>query len=194
MSSLTLERVAYTDQPRVIATLVSAFIADPVERWLYPEPLTYLTQFPAFVAAFAGEAFENETVWSADEFAAVAIWLPPGAEVHGDAILATLSESVSAEKHADTFSVLEQMDAAHPKDPHWYLPWLGVDCVSQGAGLGADLLRQCLVRVDSDHCPAFLETPNPRTVPFYERHGFRVARVSQAGACPPVTSMQRPAQ
>ena len=27
-----------------------------------------------------------------------------------------------------------------------------------------------------------------------ERHGFRVTSISQAGACPPVTSMLRPAQ
>jgi ribosomal protein S18 acetylase RimI-like enzyme len=98
------------------------------------------------------------------------------------------------EKHADTFSVLEQMDAAHPKDLHWYLPWLGVDCAHQGNGLGSELLEQCLVRVDADHVPAFLETPNARTVPFYERHGFRVTSVSQAGACRPVTSMLRAAQ
>lgn len=194
MSSLTIEPVAKADQPRVIATLVSAFIADPVERWLYPRPFAYMTGFPAFVGAFGGEAFKKETVWSLDGFAAVAMWLPPGAEADGDAIVAALSESVSAERHADAFAVLEQMDAAHPKAPHWYLPWLGVDCACQGAGLGAQLLRQCLVRVDADRSPAFLETPNPRTVPFYERHGFRVARVSQAGACPPVTSMLRPAQ
>jgi ribosomal protein S18 acetylase RimI-like enzyme len=194
VSPLTIEPVAGADQRRVIATLVSAFIADPVERWLYPEPLAYLTDFPAFVAAFGGEAFERETVWSLDDCAAVAIWLPPGVEADGDAIVGVLSESVSTDKHADTFSVLEQMDAAHPKDPHWYLPWLGVDRARQAAGLGADLLRQCLVRVDADHSSAFLETPNPRTVPFYERHEFQVTSVAQAGACPPVTSMLRTAR
>jgi ribosomal protein S18 acetylase RimI-like enzyme len=194
VSWVTIKPVAKTDQPRVIATLVSAFVADPVERWLYPEPFAYLTQFPAFVAAFSGKAFENETVWSLDEFAAVAMWLPPGAAVDADAIVTALIEAVSEDEHADTFSVLEQMDAAHPKDPHWYLPWLGVDCARQGAGVGSDLLRQCLVRIDADHTPAFLETPNPRTVPFYERHGFRVTSVSQVGSCPPVTSMLRPAQ
>jgi ribosomal protein S18 acetylase RimI-like enzyme len=194
MGSLTIKPVAKTDQPRVIATLVSAFIADPVERWLYPQSFAYLTHFPAFVGAFGGAAFEKKTVWNLDDFAAVAMWLPPGAEADGDAIVAALTESVSAQKHADTFAILEQMDAAHPKVPHWYLPWLGVDCARQGAGLGSDLLQQCLVRVDADHSPAFLETPNPRTVPFYERHGFRVTRVSQAGSCPPVTSMLRPAQ
>jgi ribosomal protein S18 acetylase RimI-like enzyme len=194
MSTVTMQPVAVDDQSRVIATLVSAFIADPVERWLYPEPFAYLTNFSAFVAAFGGAAFESQTVWNVGDFAAVAMWLPPGAQADGEAIVAVLSESVSPDKHADTFAVLEQMDAAHPEDPHWYLPWLGVDCARQGAGLGADILRQCLVRVDAAHSPAFLETPNPRTVPFYERHGFRVTSVSRAGTCPPMTSMLRPAQ
>jgi GNAT superfamily N-acetyltransferase len=68
--------------------------------------------------------------------------------------------------------VLDQMDAAHPKYPHWYLPWLGVERTRQGTGLGGELLKQCLAVVDADHLPAFLETPNPRTIHFYESHGF----------------------
>lgn len=151
MSTVTIQPVATGDQARVIATSVSAFIRDPVERWLYPEAVAYLSRFPAFMTAFGGAAFESETVWTMDEFAAVAIWLPPGAEADGDAIVAVLSESVAPDKHGDTFAVLEQMDSAHPKEPHWYLPWLGVDQARQGAGLGADLLRQCLRRVDADH-------------------------------------------
>src|ERR1700685_1333399 len=71
--TLTIQAAARDDQPRVIATLVSAFIADPVERWLYPESSAYLTKFPAFVAAFGGAAFDNQTVWSLDEFAAGAM-------------------------------------------------------------------------------------------------------------------------
>jgi ribosomal protein S18 acetylase RimI-like enzyme len=194
VSSLTIEPVGKNEQARVLATLVSAFIADPVERWLFSEALEYLRHFPVFVAAFGGEAFEMQTVWRLSDFAAVAMWIPPGAQPDGDAIVAALSESVPPEKHGDTFMVLEQMEAAHPKDPHWYLPWLGVDGAQQGAGLGSELLKQCLTYVDADHLPAFLETPNPRTVPFYERHGFVTTSVSQAGACPPVTSMLRPAQ
>jgi GNAT superfamily N-acetyltransferase len=194
VSSLTIEPVGKNDQARVIATLVSAFIADPVERWLFSEPLDYLRHFPVFVAAFGGEAFEMQTVWRLSDFAAVAMWIPPGAEPDGDAIVAALSDSVSPDKQGDTFAVLEQMDVAHPKDPHWYLPWLGVDGAHQAAGLGSDLLKQCLAYVDADHLPAFLETPNPRTVPFYERHGFVTTNVSQAGACPPVTSMLRAPQ
>jgi ribosomal protein S18 acetylase RimI-like enzyme len=180
-----------SDQARVIATLVSAFIEDPVERWLFPEPQQYLTHFPAFVAAFGGEAFARETVWTLGEFAAAAMWIPPGAEPDGETIIAVLRGCVAPEKCDETFAVLEQMDEAHPRYPHWYLPWLGVDTGRGGAGLGSQLLRQCLEVVDADHLPAFLETPNPRTIQFYERHGFEVTSVAQAGACPPVTSMLR---
>jgi ribosomal protein S18 acetylase RimI-like enzyme len=194
MSSLALEPVGVEDREKAIATLVSAFISDPVERWLFPRAADYLTFFPAFVAAFGGGAFERETVWQAGDFTAVAMWMAPGNLPDGDAIISALQGPVSADKHADTFSVLEQMDAVHPTDPHWYLPWLGVDPAQQGAGLGSSLLQQCLHRVDADHCPAFLETPNPRTVSLYARHGFRIIGVSQAGTCPPVTSMLRPAQ
>jgi ribosomal protein S18 acetylase RimI-like enzyme len=85
------------------------------------------------------------------------------------------------------------MDELHPRDPHWYLPWLAVEPARRGRGLGSALLAECLARVDADGLPAYLETPNPRTIPLYERHGFEVTGEAVAGSCPPVTSMLRPA-
>ena len=171
--------------------MVSAFTDDPVERWLFPELAAYLTQFPRFLASFGGRAFDEQTVWCLGEFSAVALWLPPGAEPDGEAIGAVLTETVSPDKHGDTFAVLEQMDAAHPTYPHWYLPWFGVDPLLQGRGLGRQLMAQCLEIVDTDNVPAYLESPNPRNIPFYERHGFEVTGVAQAGDCPPISFMLR---
>ena len=188
----TVARVSADQRARALGTIVSAFIADPVERWLYPDPLQYLTDFPRLVTAFGGEAFTRRTVYSLADFAAVAMWISPHAQVDGEEIIAVLTQTVAHEQHDDVLAVLEQMDQAHPSEPHWYLPWLGVDCARQGGGLGGELLDHCLTFVDSEGLPAFLETPNPRTVPFYERHGFEVVGVAQAGGCPPVTSMLRP--
>jgi GNAT superfamily N-acetyltransferase len=188
---MSVSLVSESDRQGVISTLVSAFVDDPVERWLFPDPEQYSTHFPEFVAAFAGEAFGGGRVWGLGELSAVALWLPPGAQPDGDAIVAVLSRSVSAKQHADMFSVLDQMDEGHPRFPHWYLPWLGVRPAMQGTGLGGRLLTHCLTKVDGDHLPAFLETPNRRTVPFYQRHGFEVTGIAQAGACPPVTLMLR---
>jgi GNAT superfamily N-acetyltransferase len=194
MSAQPFSPVRGNDQGRALDTLVLAFSADPVERWMYPESRQYLKYFPAFLEAFGGRAFAEKTVWSLGDFSGVALWLPPGTEADGDAIVAVLTDSVAPSKHDDTFSVLGQMDEAHPRFPHWYLPWFGVDPALQGRGLGGELMQQCLQIVDEDHLPAYLETPSPRSIPFYERHGFEPTGQAQAGACPPVAFMLRVAR
>ena len=194
MSDFSFSPIPEVEQAKAYGTLASAFTDDPVERWLYPELQEYLTHFPEFLAAFGGRAFDEQTVWGLGECSAVALWLPPGAEPDGDAIGAVLTETVSSGKHGDTFAVLEQMDAAHPTYPHWYLPWFGVDSVLRGGGLGGELMEHCLEIVDRSHLPAYLETPNPRTLAFYRRHGFEETGTAQAGECPPITFMLRAAR
>jgi GNAT superfamily N-acetyltransferase len=194
MSELSFSPVGEDEQTMALATLTLAFAADPVERWLYPESERYLAYFPKFLAAFGGGAFDEQTVWKLGEFSAVALWLPPGTEPDGDAITSVLADSVAPGQHDDMFAVLSQMDQAHPTYPHWYLPWFGVDAAMQARGLGSQLMKLCLGIVDASSLPAYLETPNPRTIPFYERHGFEVTGAAQAGTCPPVTSMLRAAR
>src|SRR4051794_6476516 len=184
--------VTPTEQDRAIGTLVSAFQDDPVERWLYPEEAQYRRHFPTFIAAFGGAAFHDQTVWRLDNFDAVAFWFGPSREPDAEAVVQVLVETTSDDLHADSFSTLAQMADGHPREPHWYLPWFGVDHGLHGRGLGTHLMHKCLDIVDQSGLPAYLETPNPRTVPFYERAGFFVVSVGQAGACPPITLMQRP--
>jgi len=191
MSALPFLPVPESEQVKALATLVSAFTDDPVERWLFPETQKYLTYLPEFLAAFGGRAFDEHTVWSLGDFAAVALWLPPGTEPDGDAITTVLTESVSPEQHRDLFCVLNQMGSAHPKHAHWYLPWFGVETCQQGRGLGGQLMAHCLEIIDASHLPAYLETPNPRNISFYERHGFQATGSAQAGTCPPITFMRR---
>ena len=109
-----------------------------------------------------------------DDFAAVALWLGPGSQPDGETIVSVLMDSVAADQQDDVLAVLEQMDAMHPTSAHWYLPWLAVDPARQRDGLGGRLLDLSLRRVDRDGLPAYLETPNPQTIAFYERRGFQV--------------------
>ena len=192
--ALSFTPVSEAEQQRALDVLVTAFTADPVIRWLYPEAHAYLTHFPSFLTAFGGKAFGAETVWRLGDFSAVALWFPPHVEPDGDAVVAVITDTVAPEKHEDVLALLGQMDDVHPHFPHWYLPWFGVDGGRQGEGLGGELMRQCLVIVDGDHMPAYLESPNPRNISFYERHGFEVSAVSRGGACPPVYSMLRAAR
>ena len=177
---------------RALAMLTEAFRDDPVERWLYPDDEGFERHFPTFLEVFGGRAIEDGTAWRLGDFDAVAMWMAPGAIPDGEAIVSVLRATVSRELHADVFATLAEMDAAHPRHPHWYLPWLGVRPGLSGRGLGAELLRSGLAEVDRTGLPAYLETPNPRTVSFYERHGFVVTGVTTNRACPPITFLERP--
>ncbi|MGO9558015.1 MAG: GNAT family N-acetyltransferase [Acidimicrobiales bacterium] len=163
-------------------------------RWLYPDARQYLAHFPRFIQAFGGNAFSAQTAWILGDCSAVALWLPAGTDQDGDAIAAVVAETVAPEKLEDILLVGLQVDEAHPEFAHWYLPFFGVDGALQGKGLGGELMKHCLASVDTSHLPAYLETSNPRNIPFYERHGFEVTGRAQAGACPPVAFMLRAAQ
>ena len=69
-------------------------------------------------------------------------------------------ETVATDKHHDMFAVLGQMDAAHPRYPHWYLPWFAVDIALQGTGLGTQLMEHCY---GSSTLPASPPTSKPPT-------------------------------
>jgi len=140
MSDEPFSQVAPDQRVHAVATIVSAFTDDPVERWLYPARSDYLANFPRFVAAFAGPAFDGGTVWQLGDAAAVALWICPGAEPAGETIVSVLAETIAEELQGDAFATLEQMDAAHPEYRHWYLPWLAVAHRQQGRGLGGELL------------------------------------------------------
>jgi ribosomal protein S18 acetylase RimI-like enzyme len=88
-------------------------------------------------------------------------------------------------------SVLEQMSEAHPHEPHWHLAFIGVDPVWHGQGIGAALLRYALEKIDDKRLHAYLESSNPRNIPLYERHGFKVIREIRVGGSPPVIPMLR---
>ncbi|MEP7035459.1 MAG: GNAT family N-acetyltransferase [Actinomycetota bacterium] len=176
---------------KAFATLLSAFRADPVERWLYPGDGEYAEQFPKFLAAFGGESFTHDTVWQLDDFAGVALWFPPETKPDGDQAVGVLMTTVNPSRHADAMAALEQMDTAHPRYPHWYLPWFGVEADLQGTGRGSSLMAECLRAVDQTGLPAYLETPNPRTIPFYERCGFHTTGSTLTEQCPAITFMLR---
>src|SRR3546814_12966763 len=44
------------------------------------------------------------------------------------------------------------------------------------SGHGDALMAYALAQCDCDHAPAYLESSNPRNIPFYQRHGFEQLR------------------
>ena len=79
----------------------------------------------------------------------------------------------------------------HPEELHWYLWILGIDTSQQGRGLGVLLMEPVLARCDLDGIAAYLESSNPRNVPFYERQGFEVRSEFHPEGGPLITGMWR---
>ena len=78
------------------------------------------------------------------------------------------------------------------REPHWYLPLIGVDHIEAGPRPPArSLLRHALERVDASDGSPYLESSNPANVPLYQRHGFEVVGTIQAGDSPPMFPMVR---
>lgn len=185
---------AATDVKKTLDTLAMAFAADAIMRWMYPRADQYFASFPGFVKALAGPTFEKGTSWRLGDYAAVALWLPPGEKSDEDAIGSHVFATVVPGKLEELAAIVERMNVYHPTDAHWYLPWLGVDLIQQGRGLGSQLLKHTLAAVDKDRLPAFLETANPRNVPLYERHGFDVIGLAESKTAPTVYFMLRDAR
>ncbi len=182
------------DAERAVAVIVLAFGADPAARWSYPDPQQYLTHFPAIVHAFGGNAFARGTAHYVGGFAGAALWLPPGIRPDEAALEAVVRRSVAADLQSEVFAVFEQMARYHPREPHWFLPLIGVDPAQQGQGYGSALLQHALLQCDRDRVPAYLESSNPANIPLYERHGFKVLGTIRAGSSPPIVPMLRTAR
>lgn len=186
--------VAEADEAKAIATVALAFATDPMMRWSFPDPAKYMAVVPDFIRAFGGGAIAEGTADVAGDFAAVALWLPPGIEPDGEAMGRIIEAHMPPEKMEDGGGLVEQMNKFHPHEPHWYLPLIGTDPALQGKGFGADLMAHAIWRCDERGETAYLESSNPANVPFYERFGFKVMGEIQQGSSPRLIPMLRQAR
>lgn len=181
------------DKQQVLSTVLLAFASDPMVRWYFPDPVSYLYSIPA-IDAFGGGAINADSAYITEQMSGVALWYPPGAGPDEDRFVDYLQQTVDESILDDGFRVLEAMGEYHPEEPCWYLSVIGVDPVHQGRGLGAALMKHALKRFDEEKLPAYLESSNPRNISLYERHGFERMGEIQFGSSPVITPMFRAAK
>ncbi|WP_276482336.1 GNAT family N-acetyltransferase [Paraflavitalea pollutisoli] len=191
---MTIRTGIPSDEAQAIATMTLAFSTDPMARWSLPDAATFLAAFPLLTKAFGGSSFFGGTSFIADEYAGVAMWLPPGVGPDEESLVRILEENAPDAIKGDMPKIFEQMEKFHPTEPHWYLPLIGVDPAHQGAGVGAALMTEALKVIDRDHAIAYLESSNPRNISLYERHGFEVMGEIQSGSSPTIHPMLRKAR
>lgn len=198
MTRTTVRSVTEADAEQTIAALTLAFATDPVIRRFYPDPRDHLTHFAEMMRIQLVPAIARGSAHVADGFGAAAIWFPPAdpdtapaEDASRSQMDALIGATASRDGNDDLFAALGEVEKFHPEEPHWYLFSIGVDPHRQNEGLGSLLLEHALPSSDTDGVIAYLESSNPRNVPFYERHGFEVKEVVQVGTSPTFTLMVR---
>ena len=191
MGVQTVRALAPVEEGAAVATIVLAFAADPMTRWTWPNPDQYLAAMPRMARAFGGRGFAYGSALATYGYTGVALWLPPGIAPDEEGLSEVMQSTVSPSRLQDGAGIFEQMAAYHPREPHWYLPLIGVDPSHFGQGHGDALMSHVIARCDRDRTPAYLESTNPRNVSLYRRHGFEPLGTIQVGSSPPLVPMLR---
>jgi GNAT superfamily N-acetyltransferase len=192
----TVGRASVSDVPSMARTLAGAFAEDPAFGWVLhdaPQRVGILERgFELFLRRIW---MEQEETYTTSGAVAVAVWERPEEWKLGvgpQLRMAPAMVRVFGRHLPRLVRALTTLEAKHPREPHYYLPFVGVDPGWQGRGLGSAVLAPMLERCDAEGMPAFLEASTPRNRALYERHGFSATEEFRLGSgAPPQWRMWR---
>ncbi len=176
--------------------LVRSFDDDPVVHFMFAgRRRRQMGLHSFFTSQIRRQYLPLGHVYTTDDRSGVAVWGPPDRPRNGwkelVQLLPTAPFLLSGRTHR-ALKLLFEVDALHPKEPHWYLATLATAPEQQGKGIGSALLEAMLARVDEEGVPAYLESSKERNVALYARFGFEVVEEfrSKVGS-PPMWRMWR---
>jgi GNAT superfamily N-acetyltransferase len=153
-------------------TLWLAFHDDPLWSWAFPDR----AKLEGWWRFLIRSALRYPCTWVAGDYAAVAVWIPPGGiELTEDEqeLVEPLFEELAGRRAPALMELLERFEASHPTErPHYYLSLLGTHPDHRGKGYGMGLVETNLRQIDAEGMPAYLESSNPANDRRYERLGF----------------------
>jgi ribosomal protein S18 acetylase RimI-like enzyme len=197
---VVVELVAGTQEHvgTLAAALAGAFATDPVFEWLLPDESGREGRLRKFFSLELSKVvLVDGWASTSDSLEGAALCLPPGkwrlpmrrSLANGRGFLGVFGTRLPW-----AMGLLWRMEAVHPRDQHYYMPYIGVAPEAQGRGLGTALMQPLLERCDREGLPAYLEATCERNALLYERLGFRHLRELRFAGSPPLLLMQRSAQ
>src|SRR5437660_2258390 len=193
-AAIASRTAARDDTPRLAGVLAAAFADDPIFDWLLPDDrrIDRLRRF--FTLELRALVLPRGDAWTADDVAGTALSLPPGAWRmpltvtlgHGRAFARVFGRRLGR-----ATGLLTVMESRHLREPHVYIPYVGVAPEHQGRGFGTALMRPILDGADAAGLPTYLEATCERNIALYQRLGFRVTGELRFLNSPPLTPMRR---
>lgn len=193
MITRTIERVTPDDLEHVLSCLYLSFSGDTLLRWIWETTPEYTKNFAAFSKYFAEICVENTCAWQIANFSGCLIATPPSVKMDKTPAYKIIGETCPAEKLEELNAISPPIEGYEPKEPYWYLSFVGVDPGMQGNGLGGKLVEFLLAEVERDPAPIYLESSNPKNVGLYQRYGFEILDQYSLQGRPTLTPMLKPA-
>jgi len=180
--------VRLTESQVMMAAIVlaRAFMEDAGTVYMIPDPVERTRLLPPLFAPLIRLAIAHGEAHTTANAESIALWLPPDGSTPADADMAAAGIGDAIEQMGQEITGrmvnlsthLETVHAAMMPEAHWRLSFLGVEPERQGQGVGGALIQPMLDRIAAAGETCYLETLEARTIPFYERHGFRVVNES----------------
>ncbi len=182
---LDVRRLAPEQRQRAADVLTRAFHDDPIERYVFPDPVERDRANQFMFAAVVHDCLAHGAVITDSRMAGVACWLAPG-KTHltlvGMLLQARLGVALAllrfrGQDRNRFQAVYNHIGEVHERvmpRPHWYLLALAVDPAFQGQGVGGKLVQPMLAQADATGVPCCLEPVEERNVAFYQRRGFEI--------------------
>jgi GNAT superfamily N-acetyltransferase len=186
-----------SDRPQLAGAFASAFSEDPLFGWMAGAKAPLEARMRVFFDGFLNQNLRRDEhlVFMAEDGTGGAIWQPVDKwKVPPADLLRALPALVRAFRGRLPAMVgaLNAIERQHPAEPHYYLEVLGTRKDRQSKGVGSAVMEAMLERCDREGLPAYLESSNPRNIPFYARHGFETREEVTCGKGAPVcTTMWR---
>jgi len=156
------------------AVLSEALCNEPHFRYVIPDDHARLR----FLRGYFGSAIRasrlNGEIYTTPPIDGGALWIGPGRGLTLASMM-TMSPSEAQERCSNLVTHLDEVHQQLVRELHLYLLALGVKPSRQNENVEGILVEPLLARADSDDLPCYLETFNDKHLPFYERHGFRIA-------------------
>ena len=190
----TVRRARRDDLAGIARALARAFGDDPVMEWFFPDPARRDRMVERLFRLRVAALVAQEETYTTDDHLGAAVWAQPGRwEMTPLAGLALTLRILPLTRTRTPLLARgwTMIDAAHPKEPHYYLAILGTEPDAQGRGVGSALLQPALDDCDRNEIPAYLESSKESNLAFYGRHGFRVTGELQLPEGPTIWPMWR---